>query len=817
MSDLFVWLRWLLAISLVGWLAFPLAFRLFSHLPGRGVAFLRPLGLLVWGFLFWLPGSLGLLGNDLGGAWLALALLAGLSWWASRRDPGAGRAWLAENSGTVLAVEAVFIIAFALLSLLRAHYPDITFTEKPMELAFINAALTAPSLPPHDPWLSGYAISYYHFGFLMTAMLARLSAAIPGIAFNLMIASVFAMTAAAAYGLVADLLQKRDLSVGRAAGLALLSPLFTLVVSNAEGLLEWFHARGAFWQYEGGVLVSRFWAWLDIKDLVNPPDLESGALVLRHWWWWRASRVITDRNFAGDIVEVIDEFPFFSFLLADLHPHVLAMPFVMLMLALMLNYFLGGGRGETRFGSWRLLLSPAMTGFTALLLGGLAFLNIWDFPIYFGLFVLVFTYVQVQERGLAWARLAEGLSAGAVLAVLGVLLYLPFHISFSSQAGGGLPNLLNPTRGAHLWVMFGPLLLPLFAFLFWVYRGRGGQAVLKAVLAGLGLVAGLWVLSLAFAVLLTSLLPALTRNPDAGNLLLALTGAPDFGTLVQTGLARRLAASGGWLTLVALAGLAGLWLWPRKAAKAELPADTFAILLIFFGALLVLAPEFFYLRDQFGHRMNTVFKFFIQAWLVWGVVAAYAAATLLSAPRRGGRLAFAGLLLLALVAGLVYPVMGIADKVSQFQQSGRPLMLDGTQHTAYLNEDDQAAVAWLAGQPLGTLVEAVGGSYSHFARISTHSGQPALLGWPGHESQWRGGAEEMGTRQTDIDALYRTTSWPEALDILRRYDIQYIYIGSLERTTYAVSEEKFAAFLTVAFQQGSVTIYAVPPTLLAGN
>jgi uncharacterized membrane protein len=136
--------------------------------------------------------------------------------------------------------------------------------------------------------------------------------------------------------------------------------------------------------------------------------------------------------------------------------------------------------------------------------------------------------------------------------------------------------------------------------------------------------------------------------------------------------------------------------------------------------------------------------------------------------------------------------------------------LDGTAHFSFLSVDDKAAVAWLAKAPLGTLVEAVGGSYSHYARIATHSGQPNLLGWPGHESQWRGGGEEMGTRAQDIDRLYSTGSWTEAAQILSYYNIRYIYLGALERTTYLVNDAKFNRFLQPVFQQGQVTIYEVP-------
>jgi uncharacterized membrane protein len=90
-----------------------------------------------------------------------------------------------------------------------------------------------------------------------------------------------------------------------------------------------------------------------------------------------------------------------------------------------------------------------------------------------------------------------------------------------------------------------------------------------------------------------------------------------------------------------------------------------------------------------------------------------------------------------------------------------------------------------------------------------NSGQPALLGWTGHEGQWRGGGEEMGTRKDDIARLYSVRNWSEAAQIIERYHVVYIVVGNLERTTYDVYEDKFAINLTIAFQQGSVTIYQV--------
>ena len=99
-----------------------------------------------------------------------------------------------------------------------------------------------------------------------------------------------------------------------------------------------------------------FWRWLDIKDLncldgpaytvqvANCPQA-AGIMPERFFWWWRASRVITDRDLLGNAVEVIDEFPFFSFLLGDMHPHVLGLPFVLLAVGLALALLLGVREG----------------------------------------------------------------------------------------------------------------------------------------------------------------------------------------------------------------------------------------------------------------------------------------------------------------------------------------------------------------------------------------------------------------------------------------------------------------------------------------
>src|SRR5215207_2542415 len=213
-------ISWYIVITLLGWLTFPLASTLFPALADRGYTLSRAFGLLIWGYVFWLFASLGIAQNDIGGLLLALLILIGLSTWAfmtagpkTMDDNPVHRPlsiveWVRGNSRLVITTEILFLVVFALMAFIRANNPEI-FTsggEKWMETAFINAILHSPTFPPHDPWLSGYAISYYYFGYVMTAMLAKLTSTPAPLAHNLMLSLIFSLSAIGAYGLLYNLL-----------------------------------------------------------------------------------------------------------------------------------------------------------------------------------------------------------------------------------------------------------------------------------------------------------------------------------------------------------------------------------------------------------------------------------------------------------------------------------------------------------------------------------------------------------------------------------------------------------------------------------
>jgi YYY domain-containing protein len=334
----------------------------------------------------------------------------------------------------------------------------------------------------------------------------------------------------------------------------------------------------------------------------------------------------------------------------------------------------------------------------------------------------------------------------------------------------------------------------------------GRQFVLVAV--------GLPLLLFMFSWLLAGVIGG-ARGPEAIGAALKQIGVDTSEAGVRTALGRRLLHP--WTALLLGGGVAAVWLLvrrpPQPIKRSEghpdaVPTWPFAALLVGVGGLLVLGPEFVYLKDFFGTRMNTIFKFYYAAWLLWGVAAAYATYDLWPRMGESGVARLQALIVLPLAIGLFYPVMSLTTRTQGFSPpAGRTL--DGT---AYLQRDDPAdaqAIDWLNDHELtGVVAEAVGGSYSQYARIATHTGLTTVLGWEFHEVQWRGSVDPQGTRNADIESLFRSRSWPQARQVLERYGIDYVYVGPLERSTYGIVRTNlFNAFMTPIYDQGDVVIY----------
>jgi YYY domain-containing protein len=847
MRDVLAILSWWLLIQILGLAAWPLAFRLLRFLPDRGYTIAKPLGLLLTSYALWLAGSLGLMQNSLGGIIFALILVIAASAWALSRDGIAAlRDWLSRHRAMVLVYEALFLVAMCGWTAFRATNPAINSTEKPMEFMFLNSILRSPAFPPHDAWLSGFGISYYYFGYVMMALMTRLSGVLPGVAYNVSHGLWFALIAGGAFGAAYQISNTKYQTSKRAMlpiVVGVMAAIFVVFLGNLEGTLEVAH--------QNGIGSPDLWQWLDIKDISSPATTGGGFKAPRYLWWWRASRVVHDYTLTGEDQEVIDEFPFFSFLNGDLHPHTLAYPFAFLAISLALNIY----RGKEQDASSQTQETEAkvqearskMQGFQlasrllqrivlpwpdlllyAICLGALGFLNTWDFPIYLFVVVAAFALRRWREAGMLNNKvITDVIMLGAILGVLGFVLYLPFYVSFQSQARGILPNLLNGTRFPQFLVMFGQFVVPGALFILALAALRSQVSAWRYWLGALG-----WSFALLLALTLVGLALGIV-SPDGRMVLTALRtgqaipglGVQDVGMAVSMRLLDRLGDP--WTALLLALTVVVIWKLigqsvtqpssqatdqPDEESKEVEPLTNptvpFLLLLFLAGAGLALSVEFVYLADTFGTRMNTVFKFYYQVWALWGVGAACAIGMMLddAALWTPFRIVTGVVTALLVAAGLVYPIMAITTSGNQAHPT-----LDGTAWIAQQSPDDYAAIEWLnqnvPDSPV--ILEAPGQSYhAELSRVSAFTGLPTVLGWDYHELQWRGTYDEAGRRKDDIEKLYTTRDTQETLTLLDKYAISYVYVGPAERGMFpATSLQKFDTLMDIAFQQGNVTIY----------
>ena len=697
-------LRFLALFEVLSLIGLPLAARALGRLPGAGLGLAKILAWLLLAWLVWILGSLGL-PNGLVLVLISLVGLAALALWLHRRHDrptadGFGRR-------VFIATEVIFVVSFVIAVVLGSYSADVWGTEKPMDMMLINSTLADGDFPPRDPWLAGSDVNYYYLGHHMVAVLIRLTGVSPTEGYNLALAALLAISMATAFAVAATVAEG-----ARRQGMRIRRPML------AGGLCV--------------ALLAVMGSWAGGRAALRAPDLAS-------FDWFGPSRVIPD---------TINEFPFFSWIVGDVHAHYIAVPLTLLALAFIVAV---GLKGPPRVRS-------AETFCAALSIGFLYAVNSWSWPVMVGMLVLT-TAVWVTGPGAAGAR-RRALGWTALVVALGVVCILPFVLSFEPNVNDRDGSFLAFTKeaqregtwtfvkhhfqieGALLWLLVAPLLARLLGarhrlrILVW---GLGGVAFLLAVLAPSHLGGAL----LTAALLAATLAAATTRRFETSERML----------------------------------------WVLAA-----------------GALAcILGAELGIVRDEFYgsafERMNTVFKMGYQAWLLLAVFGAVALAGAVHwVPQRLPRVAWALVAVVLVGVSLAYPVAATYSRKGAFKgKSG----LDGTRWLAATAPGDPAAIEWIRNEtPSDAVVlEAFGDDYSAFgnARVSTYTGRQTVIGWQGHELQWSHdvgrpeGEDPRPLRSDDIRTLFTSTDQTVVDDLVDLYGIDYVVFGPLERTTYGDS------------------------------
>ena len=308
-----------LTVQAIGLAAFPLAYILLNRLTDRGYFVSKALGILLLGYASWILSVLHVLPSvrlSIIGLLLVIGGFSGWYVWGRRRE---FKDFLISERKAILAGEALFLLFYVGWAIYRAYDPAIDHTEQPMDFAFFNASIQTSTGAPEDPWLRGHTVSYYYFGYWMMGVVSQLAGIASSVAYNLSLALIPALAAIAMFGLVYNLIRAEAArwTYAIAGGFA---AVFLLIIStNLEGVLEFMRINSVGDQ--------GFYDWVRIDGLDGPLAAPAETWAPQdNWWWFRATRVINTFDGSFGIDYTIQEFPFFSFMLGDLHPHVMSIP-----------------------------------------------------------------------------------------------------------------------------------------------------------------------------------------------------------------------------------------------------------------------------------------------------------------------------------------------------------------------------------------------------------------------------------------------------------------------------------------------------------
>src|ERR1700687_4291421 len=697
---------WLVVRGL-GLIALPLTARLFSARADHGYAFAKIIALLLIAYVSWLLAYAGLAFH----VSLALTVIAfvalnvGLAW---QNRQTLGEWWRGPGRRALLLHDAFWTFGFLFFAWQRSLGPEIFGAEKYMDFAFFNTLTRTDVMPPQDMWMAGKGFNYYYFGYLMLANLARLTPIANHIAYDLCVVTVggLAFSQMAAIGLM--LTQRLPF--------AFLTGAVTMLIGNLDGFLQLVE-KGGFTQFD----------------------------------YWRSSRIVQH----GD---TINEFPYFTTIHGDLHPHFIVLPVSILLLALLLDPKRfqrtdPGAPARTFRDLW-----PYVP--VTFVLASMIVISPWELPVgAMVTFLLLGRWLPLRPL-FSWARLQLVLLVGAML-VTAYILYAPFYLHFAAPPGG-VGFKFAQTSLVEFLIVFGALLLPALLFVAAEIAARFSIAPEQRQL----LVAG--------GVLVT--------------VIAYLAGNAVFVVLIAVG-----------------AGAFAVAYATHDIERRAVP------LLIVAACIALLACELVYIKDPYGeklYRMNTVFKLYFQSWILLSIAAPWCWAQLLEGkgvPARMRSMAFSTVSML-LVASCAYPIGITATRLAT---RPIPATLDGTEYLERATPGEFAAIKWIRETvtDLPVILEATGNPYSYYARFSSNTGLPTVMGWGNHEGLWLNNDAEVGQRAAEVAQIYNAPTLEEIAPLLDKYKIAYIAVGELERKDYrAPGLEKFAQ-LRVAFRHGGTAIY----------
>lgn len=786
-SDIIAVFQWWLVIFVIGIGFLPITLLIFSRFFDKGYIFSKTLGIAFATYVFFLPNIIHVIIFNQTTVAITLFFTVLIFYYFI---PLKWRViYLLKNHFKIFIFEEIlFLSALFAWAYIHSFSPDIHGLEKYMDYGFINSMLRMDFLPPKDMWFTPEFINYYYYGHYITAFLIKLSGLDSAISFNLMLSTIFALCFTQTFSIGANLFvfaQKKLPQLLYKLKLVIAGLLTALLVTLAGNL---------------HIIYSFFKPYA--TDNPKPPWelLFSWAAFPNSYWYPNATRFIHN---------TIHEFPVYSWVVADLHGHVLDIPFVILIIALLLAIFVSTDSQnpdkiidekwkKTWFNSPLLkkfsshfVLHPLSIVLLGFLLAVMYMTNAWDGAIYLLLASLVIFYLLWEK---VYKNSQESMHIDPKVEIIA-------RVKKSKWFKLKIPK--------SFWLFCQRLFLPIVAimFVFFVFSFPYNY-YFKPFVSGIGILCA----------------PDFLTRIETKNII-------DGKEIIEKGrigpflFEKDHCQHSHWWELLILYGFFYFFILSFLIflirTKKIFRIDSFVLLLILLSTVLIFLPEFIYVKDIYPahYRANTMFKLVFQAFIMLSLCSAYIFSRIMQSQDQSGilrnqishgiwRFIFFPISLVLIILVMTYPYLAIPSYYGNLLKTSKGL--NGIKYLETLYPSDYKAILWLNAHVLGqpVILEAQGDSYTDYARVSSNTGLPTVLGWTVHEWLWRGDYGIPAPRINEVKDIYETKDLKIAKKLLEKYKVKYVFIGALEYEKYpTLSEEKFKKLGKIVFQKDRTKIY----------
>lgn len=705
-GDFRFFMMWWFALFALGIIFLPISNLMFEHFQDKGYMFSKTIGLAISGYLMWLLSSLKILKFTSISCIVVVFLCVLGNIFIYRYGNKKGKHIITKDKLNIIVTEEIlFFLIFLAWVYIRGFKPEAYGTEKYMDYGFMTAMMRSEYMPPKDLWFAGNTINYYYVGQYLATFMTKLSHVSVNVGYNLMLMTISALGFMLPFSLIYNLTinyYKTRLKTYK-------------IMPTIAGLLA-----GSGVSLAGNLHFTVFYYFVPIlQDILGLEGKDK-------YWFPDSTRYIGYHPETSD--KTIHEFPNYSFVLGDLHAHVINLIFVLTVVGILYGFVLKKKQVlgsilpslDEKVDYIKELFNPHIL-LISFFIGLFHTTNFWDFPIYYVVAGAIILFMNIKQFDTILNVLKVTALQGVFVIAVAKIVALPFSLKFD-QIATEIRISENHTPIYQLIILWGlPVLLVIGLLIHLITDYKEGVSYV----------------SLAKINGHEKNDQGKKRNP--------------------------------------------LILFIKKLTLEDLFILTIGLCAI--G--LVLIPELIYVKDIYSgdyKRANTMFKLTYQAFTLFAIAMSFIFIKFLCFKQYNWNktLGYFGLILFALT--LPYAKVSISAWYGNILDTSNYKGIDAAKFMETTMEDDNLAITWMNENIKGTpvILEANGDSYSDYGRISVITGLPTVLGWYVHEWLWRGDTSLVDERVNDIQTIYTSTDINEVKTLIDKYDIEYIYVGKLE-------------------------------------